>query len=292
VAKKLVGSKSFLLSYSGGMSEALHSALEYGTYTLGAASAISTSLSLVSLYNRGLGFKYPANIFDEQRIQQTRELADTATTYIHENHIGSIALIDTAARPFHIPLIHAWNQKYGDNADQKRPPIFFINPSGFRSQEHTMPAIEWAIAIQAFLKRRPVERPSQRRSAESILGSFATKYPGLYEQREKPALVIDSCLHTGNAVSHVIASMQAVGFQDVRLMVGYLDPRTKNLDCTPDVVLSKTQLIGKCYPFGIDTRVNKTYGSCNSVPTSNEKQRKTAYDLRKKLNNAMNKSDT
>jgi hypothetical protein len=274
------------------MSEILKNALEHSPYILGGLGALAAAGGIALQAAERRTFRYPScsfNGFDnEARIAQLQGYAEAATTYIRDNHIGAVALMDTAARPFYVPLIDTWNEKY-NRATDPRPPIFFLNPQGFRSKEYTNTLIEWATPINALRKGQRAEHPKKRRDSATILDTFVSKYPQLYARRDMPTLLIDSCLHTGNSAAHVMASLQTLGFKDVRLMVGYLDPAVNDMDCAPDVVLDDNQPLGACYPFGIDTLVRKTYASPNSLPSPNTKQRRIARRLRQTLHAAMQK---
>jgi hypothetical protein len=242
--------------------------------TLGAAGVVTYMRSRTPIDRR--------NDFSSlERQLQVRGDAESAVTYIHEQGIGAVALLDTSARPFYVPLIHEWNGRF-DPATDPRPPIFFLNPRGFRSKELS-PRFNVQAAMGAFYDRRPYELPRNRRHLKEIAKALPKEYPTLGAHREEPVLVIDTCAHSGGTAAHVFGMMHAVGFKDVRFMAGFSELGDKEAKALRLVVLNEEEPFGGCYPWGQDFMAAQTYRSARPLPERRKKQRAASVALRQSL---------
>ncbi|HSX35297.1 MAG TPA: hypothetical protein VLF62_06680 [Candidatus Saccharimonadales bacterium] len=216
-----------------------------------------------------------------QRQFQVRADAEAAVNYIHEEGIGAIALLDTSARPFYIPLIHEWNQRF-DRAIDPRPPIYFLSPRGFRSKE-VSPGFESTVATAAIFDRRPYEPPFRKRKAREIKRDFPAEYPELYSRREEPLLLIDTCAHSGRSAIYTTAMLRELGFSDVRFMASYSELTGENVKHLQQVTLNDEIPYGGCYPWGQDYMTSQTYRSARPQKERRKKQRAVSAALRHSL---------
>lgn len=252
---------------------------------------LATSVGVASLQAasfRSQALVNASNRFSTDHISEVRQFADQTVSYAHENNIGAIGLVDGAARTFYIPLISRWRELY-DAHDDRRPPIFFINPQGFQTRKSLgFHAIIGPI-LKPIVKGGPIGMPWQHRSRQSVIEGFASEMPGLYSLRDKPLLLIDGCIHSGSSIAPVLSILDEVGFNDVRLEVASRKRILhKKSSCKPDLVLSDKMPKGGCYPFGTDKIVDKTHKSSISQQTKSRRRREMAIKLRNNLHRYFN----
>ncbi len=226
------------------------------------------------------------NSFSPEQAKNIAEYAEQTVDYIHSNNIGSVALLDTAARPFAHPISMAWQRRFGDDPGApERPSLFFINPQGFVARSNFNPLTLLNSLLKPVIKGDTFELPHRRRSAQSIQTELPNQLPGFYARRDQPTLVLDTCLHTGSTITPLIKGLQAAGFD--KLHLGVIHCKDSKLHVKPDLILDANPPVGACYPFGIDKLVEKTYRRAHSNVTNRAKRKVAGIQLRTNLHNAL-----
>ncbi len=222
------------------------------------------------------------NTFSPHATVEVRDFAAKTVEYAHKHAIGAIALVDGSARPFAGPLIRAWDSQYGPS--KQRPTISFLNPQGFQAKGKTRFGSGFSALTKSIYKGNRVESPTQRRTADEIIEDIRLNRPDLYDQREKPLLVMDTCLHSGKSIQPVLARLQEAGFIDVRLGVAHYEAK-KAAKCkiVPDLVLGDESPVKGCYPFGMERLTQKTYRSVTSLPVASKRRQKAGSLLRQNI---------
>ncbi len=138
------------------------------------------------------------------------EYCKAIAEYLHDKNIEDLVIIDRSARPLYVGVMEYWRMKY---PSKKMPGIFFMNPKGFKAREDLKPGEEFSIAIDALFKGDIIESPSQARSEDAVLSEFRKTYKTLMEHKDKPVLVFDTCIHTGNSLAPVKKSLRKAGLE-------------------------------------------------------------------------------
>lgn len=186
--------------------------------------------------------------------------------YLHDNKIPNLVLVDRAARPAYGGIKYLWRKKYPQEYPRN---IFFVNPSGFRnldtpanfqySMKKISSADEAEENVEGFV--------GPERSQEEIEKEFQREYRKLMGQREKPLLILDTCVHKGESLRPVKDSFRRLGFQDIKLGV------VTNADNTSEMKFDFVALDGRPWGicgqiFGPERLVRKTLNSVSSVRRS------------------------
>lgn len=196
--------------------------------------------------------------------------------YAHDAGIESIVLVDKAARPAYVGLLHAWRAFY---PDEPRPLVCFMNPLGVQPSDQLAPVrrargTDEVTAAGVDLRIEP-------RSEAEVADEFEQTYRELLRRRDLPLLVVDTCLHSGESVRPVLDRLHASGFADVRLGVADYQPYGRTPTGLPDVVFGGEATAGNCYPFGYrDRLVTKTFDHVTSRSSQHPAHRREGRELR------------
>jgi hypothetical protein len=110
--------------------------------------------------------------------------------YTHDNSIPTIVFIDVRGRSGYLPFIHAWRKLYGS---EQRPEIYFISPS------------------EMINKVSP-----GKMNFDSVLREFNSRHGYLAARKDRPVMVYDTCMHTGNTMMRVVKLLEAAGFTKIQ----------------------------------------------------------------------------
>lgn len=188
------------------------------------------------------------------------------TEYIDDNDIAAIVLMDRSARLARIGIKAVWDETYAKQ-DVPMPPVFFVNPRGFRPNNTDI--LDEKMRLVGTSKHGDaVDSTENRRTKESIHSEFKTRYSGLLKYSAEPVLLFDSCAHSGDQAKHVLETMTDVGFSDVHFGLGSVTLLQEPVCREPDFILSGREPAGACWPFGKDRATQKRYSSV--VPSVSE----------------------
>lgn len=224
-----------------------------------------------------------ANPYDFFRTERARkelfEYCEKLAEYLHDQNIADIVLVDRAARPVWIGLKEYWRAKY---PNIPMPGIYFLNPKGFRTVENTTPWQEDEIRYKSMSKDELVEWGTNKTTL-MVTSELREVYKHLLEDKEKPVVVFDSCLHEGETMQPVIETLKLVGFQDLRVVVVNPDYLSPSSPVQPDYFLTQERSSKPCYPFDEDRLVEKTYNHVYSLPTNDPERLQKASELRAEI---------
>ncbi len=207
--------------------------------------------------------------------------------YLHEEAIGSLVLVDTAARNMYIPVGDAHEQLY---PGEKAYTTYFLNPAGFLSPEthnediytkyvlHKVAemsdqltpreTIDLALGNRRFMRRaRATAR--RERIADTIQGGrtdvAAELTPAFQAAVEKDpnfngrVLVLDGCKHTGAAMEGITNALEDIGVMDVR--TGVMNNHEDFSEDPDFVAFADDELPAyTCKPFGPQRGIAKGLG--------------------------------
>lgn len=203
--------------------------------------------------------------------------------YLHKNRVPSVLFLDRSARPAATGVREYWHAMY---ADQKLPNMYFINANGLKTKKQ--------ITVRDILKQRlqttnepTTSLPTEDRTSEVIKQEFREAYPQLMRDKDKPLLVFDTCIHSGETVLPVKELLRQLGFKDVR--VGTIeDPPTQSVISADFYMREEGDApAGLCRPFGHESSVHKTYDNVRSTRVNDPQAREQAQALRKEIQRIM-----
>lgn len=180
------------------------------------------------------------------------------TTYLHDEKIPNVVLIDRSPRPIWIGIDEYWKQNY---KEEQRPNIYFINPHGFDSENIAIEnedisdddilrdRVIFSMTGESILSKKINEID------EKIKNQFEQTYHKLESQKEKPVAVFDNCIHGGETITPVLTYLRKNGYKDIRVVIGdeFHDHSSVNIDKSFG---ENTQLVS-CGVFGRDLGVYK-----------------------------------
>lgn len=209
------------------------------------------------------------------------EVGERLCEYMHDERIPNIAFMDRAARPAYLALREYWHYAY---PEEQLPHIYFVSPKGFKTPEELaeigvtgMPRlIEEAIIARE--KGEPVEDPSHVRSAGEIQHELETSYKHLMQDKDKPLLLFDNCVHKGDTIAPVSKMFEDVGFEDVRFGITSEEDNYSGIE--PDFIALDEPANYACYPFHHDSLLEKTYSSVTSIKSGGHRQQIKANAVR------------
>lgn len=225
------------------------------------------------------GEKPPFEFFTTQkeRSELFRYCASIAEK-LHRDDISNLVIVDRSARPVYIGVREYWRDKF---PQEKMPGMYFLNPKGFKAKE-TLTDMEVAdIAYESMEKDDIDEGMESVRSREEILAEFQKTYSALMRDKEKPVMVFDSCLHTGNTLEPVIESMKASGFD--HLVVASVNPSEEGSKVSTDFYITTQRPEMGCYPFDRDRAINKVFSSATSARNTDPVASARARRLRREI---------
>ena len=147
----------------------------------------------------------------------TTDMVKQATEYIIRNKVENIVLVDRSARGFYIPFFKYWNNYF---LDAEKPKVYFINPDTSLGE-------------------------NEQKEYDSLMKKH---HPHLYLRKDKPTIVLDTCIHKGSSIRSVKRILDNSGFENVKYGV-FADHRENTTDIELDFI--STWNLG-CYPFHPD----------------------------------------
>lgn len=216
-------------------------------------------------------------------ILATERLAEV----VRSNDFENILFIDTSARPAATALREYWRLKF---PDEEMPGMYFINPFGAKTGEDVLEMFVQTELTGGGNRSLTMLSPLAARSREEILREFKERYAFLYNKKDKPLLLFDTCAHSGASMSPVIRLLQDAGFSHI---VTALVSQHDNL--SPNITLLQE---ANCYPFGKNTAVLKHQGGVESLRAGGyngqsreeELARERAARLRENIKNIIRES--
>jgi hypothetical protein len=160
------------------------------------------------------------------------------------------------------------------------PGIFFLNPKGFKAEEDLDNEEILQIAMECAMKDDALELP-RARHREEIMSDFAATYKGLFKDKEKPVLIFDSCIHSGDTLEPVKKSFEAAGFKDIE--IGSVNPTERSSKVKTDFFITRERPEKGCYPFDRDRLIEKTFNRVYSQKNNDPHARARAVRLRQEI---------
>jgi hypothetical protein len=209
--------------------------------------------------------------------------------YLHEEQIGTIVLVDRAARNLHIPVRSAWQESY---PDEPAPTVYFLNPDGFLSPETHGEAGYTKVVIKEQAQKSGLSSGEQHQVINnSVLRSLhalarihrrmrddrvanrgyfhAAELTGLADTAIRQddrfngsVLVLDACTHSGGSLKGIADTMRRIGISDVRTgVVSNVSNMGHDVDY---IVFDNLSAPVSCRPFGPQDGIYETGGK---IPT-------------------------
>jgi hypothetical protein len=235
-------------------------------------------------------------------------------SYIQQEDIGSVVLVDRAARNLYIPIGEAYSQLGGDV--YKAPRFYFLNPAGFMSpQQHDMTdyttravqaeSEKAGISEHAMIKRvhrsnrlygkvmrkaedsfvDDVKDGGQYHVAKKLTTAFdeAIKKDGRFNSR---VLVVDACMHSGGSLRGITTALKDIGVIDVRTAV--VNAQRNRTTYQPDfLVFGNQEIVDRCKPFGPQEGIQKGDGASLISTLAKDGLSQQARQARKELHMIM-----
>lgn len=196
--------------------------------------------------------------------QELFDYCKKVAEYLHDEGIADLVIIDRSSRPVYIGVKEYWRHAY---PGEKSPNMYFMNPNGFR------------------LKSEAGHKGGERDTRGEVEEEFAATYRQLMEDKEKPVLIFDSCIHSGNTLEPVKKTMEGLGFE--KLLVGSINPSGPSASVQTDFFITRNRPEKGCYPFDRDRMIEKTLYSVSSNPTTDAEHRARAVRLRLEIKKVM-----
>jgi hypothetical protein len=182
--------------------------------------------------------------------QYTKKMVD----YIICEGIENLILLDRSARPFYIAIREYFKI---NKPDKKAPNIYFVNPKGFI--EENLNNLSFSnlhkLAYASNITASGIYIPNNR-NPKAIASEFASTYKRLVNEKDKPLLVFDTCIHTGKTMAKVKDILDLVGFEDVQ--ISSVNPADSTSIIKTDFYLTNEETIRGCFPFGQPNLVKKS----------------------------------
>ncbi|MCX6736042.1 MAG: hypothetical protein NTZ13_03075 [Candidatus Parcubacteria bacterium] len=219
-------------------------------------------------------FDYPEE--REELFRYTEKIVE----YLKNEKISNLVIIDRSSRPFYVAVLEYWHKKY---SGEPAPNIYFMNPKGFKPREEMTEAEIYDIYKDSLWKDDVCETPEPQeiKSREEVLKEFQDTYKKLLEDKKKPVLIFDTCIHSGNSLASVKNTFDDAGFTDAR--VGAINPSDKGAKVSTDFYVSSQRPEKGCYPFDRDRLIEKTFDHVYSSPTMDPRKKEKAIQLRKEI---------
>lgn len=224
------------------------------------------------------GFTVFKSQFDRLRISI---VAEALTTYIEDNGIKNLVLVDRAARPAFHAVRAVWQQKH---PGEKMPfTVYFVNPRGFLTDGDlkAKPGGVSKVTEELFKGLRSDDRPEMPapKSQADVEKDFKASYGRLVDHKEDATLVYDNCIHRGDSITPIQRTLSGVGFTDVK--VGVAADQTNTSGIVPDFIAIENHKTPVCGVFGSDTAVRKPFSSTRAQV--NSRGRRNGNQLRKEV---------
>lgn len=209
------------------------------------------------------------------------EFSKELTKYVHDNKIRDVILIDRSARPAWVGIDEYWKNNY---PDEKRPGIHFINPEPMDLENFFRHEKVGRIQILKDLEEvdRTGTSPLAKKFKERIK-ELAEDFVNRYKiSTENPVLLFDTCSHTGDTIRAVGSMLQEAGY-DLRVITA-----NDSHSLTMDQRIDMNAKLNYCYPFGIDSGVEKSLTNITSsrdITANTERVAASRRDIRKIIKN-------
>ena len=221
-------------------------------------------------------FKY------EDAREEVFKFSKSIAEYLKENDIKDLVIVDRSSRPLYVGVKEYWKDVF---PDVPMPNIYFVNPKGFNSvDEIEKSKIQYANTA-AYLNGDPLEQLDEARTKMEVMEEFKDVYPKLLKDKEKPILIFDTCIHSGDTLFPVTKTLEDLGFTNVR--VGSVNPSDKGSVVKTDFYITEKEPEKGCYPFDKDRMIEKTFEHVYSKPTRNPGKRDDGNILRGEIKRIM-----
>lgn len=210
------------------------------------------------------------------------ECCKDLTEHLHEYEIPNLVIIDRSSRPVYVGVMEYWRDKY---PDEKMPGIYFMNPKGFKSKEKLTEEELAMVAEDCMLKGDLLEDHQKARTEAEIIAEVQETYQRLFEDRDKPLLVFDSCIHSGDTLSPVKDVLEKAGF--TKMEIGSVNPSDRHSAVRADYFITRERPEKGCYPFDRDRLIEKTFDHVYSKRAENPRAAEVSRELREEIRRIM-----
>ncbi len=200
--------------------------------------------------------------------------------YLKQEGIGTLVLVDRAARNLYIPVREAFRDQ---NPDARLPGVYFLNPSGFicpdthdqisYNSRALVSLLESAETLQEAVSS--VRKHPMTFAGAMASGAWKRQQDKLTDKRAKidekltplfaqavehddsfngSVLVLDACWHSGSSVKGIAQSLRNIGVIDVRTGV------VNDIRSADFVVFEDYEIEDDCKPFGTQRGLTKGEG--------------------------------
>lgn len=210
--------------------------------------------------------------------------SQAVSEYLITEKIPNLVLIDRSARPLYIGIKKYLRSTY---PDEKIPNIYFINPKGFKTSKEGLTKRELSqITGQCVETENTKNDPIIIRKPKDVIKEFIQTYSRLVKDKKKPVLIFDTCIHNGKTLRPVLKIFKKMRFSDVR--TGVINPVDDQSKLTTNFVVTNQGPMKGCYPFGVDSIIEKTYSHVYSQKTDNIHEREKSVRLRGEISKIIN----
>ncbi len=220
--------------------------------------------------------------YDSRERDEVFKYCAEIAEYLRTENIPNMVIVDRSSRPLYIGVREYLMANY---PNEKMPGIYFMNPKGFKAQEDMTPLDIKEVIEDARWKEDAAERPHQVRNEPEIFAEFEQVYRNLLKDKDKPLLVFDTCLHTGNTLKPIDNMLKLQGFSDVR--IGSVNPSDRGAAVSTDFFITTRRPEKGCYPFDRDRLIEKTFDHVYSRPTRDAVKKAAARKLREEIKRIM-----
>ena len=243
------------------------------------------------------GDEHYATFPDRECRQDAFRVAQAIAELLKLENVPNVILVDRGARPLYIGLIEYWGAKY---AKSQKPNIYFLNPLGFVNQETCSRDEIHKRSIMTYWGGEASEKEiSGTKSKKEVIEEFQRAYPNLLKDKDKPLVIFDTRIHTGQTLLPVMQILKELGFVDVRVVTSSKPDPLFNSPVKADYFVSDRELHlvydltsdheldSACYPFGQDKMVKKQEEYIYSIPNKDQKDIAKSVQIRKELHSIM-----
>lgn len=212
---------------------------------------------------------------DKESRTELFEYCKAIAEYLAKESIADLVIADRSARPLYVGVMEYWRKAL---SNQPMPKIYFINPKGFKAADAMdSDELNKTIVAPVFKDDRIEERGLVRTQGE-IMQEFTHAYPRLFKDKQKPVLLFDTCIHSGETIRTVIETFKEAGFSNLR--IGSVSPAHADSSLDIDFYITDKLPEQGCFPFDQDRSIEKTFEHVYSRPTSSQKRKDLARELR------------
>ena len=213
---------------------------------------------------------------DPEARREVFEFSKAIAEYLEKEGIKDLVIVDRSSRPLYIGVREYWDKKF---RGKQRPGIYFINPKGFESRD--VLSLEEA----DINKKYSYETVGQVREKEEIIAEFERVYPKLVADKNKPILIFDTCIHSGDTLVKVVEIFKEMGFSDVR--IGAVNPADRLSKVKKDFFITTSRPERGCYPFDRDRMIEKTFEHIYSRRVTDTRKIAAGVEIRREIKKIM-----